>query len=79
MLGLFRGNLLVLPSLLLSAGGGEGDLPDVVPGLHSLDLTAAGGGSGRLPPHEVHRATWLSYEILLALCHQSLQTLEHIM
>ena len=77
MLVLFRGDLLVLPSLLLSAGGGEGDLPDVVPGLCSLDL-AASGGSGRLPSHEVHRATGLSYEILLTLRHQSLQTLKHI-
>ena len=71
-LGLFsggEGNSCLLVSLLLSAGGGEGD---VVPGLCCL----ATRGCGLLLSDVVHRATGLSDEILLTLRHQSLKTLQ---
>ena len=77
-LGLFcggGGNSCLLVSLLLSAGGGEGDLPDVVPGLGRLNLSAA--GCRLLLSDEVHGAAGLGDEILLTLCHQSLQTLQY--
>ena len=75
MLSLFRGgNPALLVPVLLSPGGGEGDLPDVVPGLGSLHL--ASGGCGLLPSDEVHGAAGLGDEILLTLCHQSLQALQ---
>ena len=76
-LGLFcggGGNSCLLVSLLLSAGGGEGDLPDVVPGLCCLYLATR--GCGLLLSDVVHRATGLSDEILLTLRHQSLMTLQ---
>ena len=74
VLRLFRGGS---PTFLvpLGPGGGERDLPNVVPGLGSLDLPS--GGCGLLLSDVVHGATGLRDEILLTLCHQSLQALQH--
>ena len=56
VLRLFRGGSPTF-LVLLGTGGGEGDLPDGVLGLGSLDLL--GGGCGLLLSDVVHGATGL--------------------